>query len=473
MVADLIQGERIDMRIADPYAEGESLPAERLSPHSFEAEQALIGSVLIAPDIMPGLAHLPHEAFFILSHQLIWRALRNIYDRGDAIDDLILIDEMETSGALDKIGGPALVTHLIANTPTYIHATSYAAIVERAYTRRKLIIGASKIVAAAQNPNMNIGDVIQEVGDVINPLVGEVHRNSLQVESAHEVFSRVYGNVEAWNNDKQDIRGWHLGMPDVDRAFGGIENGTLTGVIAHTGQGKSTLMGSVILALAQQGAGIVCPTEMPTDQYALRLLAFQAGTSGSVLRKGRADADTHRNVVNAFVQLASTSIDFLPGKPTPAQLYAIAESKQQQGKCDWIVIDGLHDMTPSDRKASGIYEKITDIIEGVHAISVGLKIPVFFTLHVSRGASTDMSKPPTLQQALGSSRIEQLLSQAIVLWRPGGLVEQGALARLPDGYGPESTDIIIAKSRLEKTGARLKMRLVQNGKQFGFFPEVR
>jgi replicative DNA helicase len=466
--------ERPDYQWGDYQPEDVPLSPERLAPHSADAEEALLGSALINGELLASLGEMVEtEDFFIARNGIVWDALMAIFKRGDHVDELTVIDELQSRQQLAEIGGPAFVTRLITHTPTYMHAATYAALIDRASIRRQLIAGASKIVAAAQNPNMDINEVAQTVGEIINPLIGNANRNALRIESAHDVFSDVYDDIQEWNADPRDVRGWRMGIDAVDQAFGGIENGTLTGILAHTGQGKSTLMGLTILALAQQGTGVVCPTEMPTKQYALRLLAYQAGTSGSTLRKGKADEETHGNVTNAYLKLSNMDFDFLPGKPTPKQLYAFAERKQQQGRCDWIVIDGLHDMTPSDKKASGVYERVTNIIEGVHDITSILKIPIWFTLHVNRSASSDMSKPPTIQQAVGSSRIEQLLSQALVMWRPAGLVEQGALARLPDGYGPESTDIIIAKSRLERTGARLKMRLVQSSNQFGFYPEVR
>src|SRR5690348_10662465 len=134
---------------------------EKIAPHSAEAEEAVLGSVLINPDaLFEVAAFLQGSDFFIVRNGWVWEAINAVHDRGEAIDSLTVIQELRNRGQLDSIGGSAYITYLINNTPTHIHAETYGRMVERAAIRRRLLTAASEIAQTALEENAEINDVI-------------------------------------------------------------------------------------------------------------------------------------------------------------------------------------------------------------------------------------------------------------------------------------------------------------------------
>src|SRR5258708_7404887 len=141
---------------------------DKIAPHSSEAEEAVLGSILINPDSMLEVASFLQAAdFFILRNGWIWEAVCAVHERGEAIDNLTVIQELRNRNQLDSIGGSAYITSLINNTPTHIHAETYARIVERAAMRRRLLAAAGDIAQIALEENDEIGDVIEHAEAVL------------------------------------------------------------------------------------------------------------------------------------------------------------------------------------------------------------------------------------------------------------------------------------------------------------------
>src|SRR5215467_7289191 len=134
---------------------------DRVAPNSSEAEEAVLGSILINPEaILEVAAFLQPTDFFIVRNAWVYEALLAVQERGEAIDNLTVVQELQNRNQLESIGGSAYITRLINNTPTHIHAETYGRIVERAAIRRKLLSAAGEIAQLALEENAEIGDVV-------------------------------------------------------------------------------------------------------------------------------------------------------------------------------------------------------------------------------------------------------------------------------------------------------------------------
>ncbi len=130
-------------------------------PHSVEAEEAVLGSILINPDALFDVASfLQPEDFYIVRNGWVWEAISNLQERGEQIDYLTVIEELRTQGRLEEVGGPAYITYLINHTPATIYTETYGRVVERAALRRRMLKAASQIAQFAHEENTDIGDVI-------------------------------------------------------------------------------------------------------------------------------------------------------------------------------------------------------------------------------------------------------------------------------------------------------------------------
>src|SRR5215510_351160 len=134
---------------------------DRVAPHSIDAEEAVLGSILINPDAILEIASfLQSTDFFIVKNAWVYDAILAVHERGEAIDSLTVAQELRSRGQLDNIGGPAYLIYLSNNTPTHIHAESYGRIVERESIKRRLLGAASDIAQTALEGNAEISEVI-------------------------------------------------------------------------------------------------------------------------------------------------------------------------------------------------------------------------------------------------------------------------------------------------------------------------
>ena len=138
-----------------------ALNAEQLAPHNVEAEEALLGAVLIDPDTYYQVSHFIHaDQFFIVKHGWVWDAMTALLARGDSLDYISLIDELRARGQLDELGGPAYLTRLMNHTPSSIYAETYARLIERACVRRGLMSAASQIARLANDGDKDLTAVL-------------------------------------------------------------------------------------------------------------------------------------------------------------------------------------------------------------------------------------------------------------------------------------------------------------------------
>lgn len=226
----------------DPYE------SERLAPHSVEAEEAVLGSVLLNPDVHPELSsYLDVDSFFILRHAWIWEAIERLVERGDAIDNLTVINELRNQQRLDEIGGSAYITYLINSTPTSLHYEVYGRIVERAAVRRRLLTAASEIAGFATNPDLDTNEAVTRSQEALDAA-------SLKLESEEQGLTQA--GETAWEYHEMMLSGIKrkyiaTGLGAMDYLLGGgFENNALHVVAGLPGTGKSAFAKQLALYAA-------------------------------------------------------------------------------------------------------------------------------------------------------------------------------------------------------------------------------
>ena len=333
--------------------QGGSAFLEQYVPYSQEAEEAVIGAIIINPAGYHQVAtFLKAEDFFILRHQHVWTALVRLIERGDAVDYVTLLQELKNMDKLDEIGGPPYITQLINNTPTSMHAEVYGRLVERAAIRRRLLSYADRVKENALNEELTAEKVMDDVhADLILTTGRTVLQSMVSLgEALTEYDAMQKGEV-----------GLPTGLSDLDKTIGGLVRGKVTLVGGVTGMGKTAFCMTTILTAARAGARIALfPLEQNRARMITRLLALETGIPRSRIELSQVkEGQEAERLEQAKARLYGLPL-FIFDRPldpdfalTPRHLLTICNSLAYEHGLDLVVVDHMGLMTsgkydPSD-----------------------------------------------------------------------------------------------------------------------------
>jgi replicative DNA helicase len=213
------------------------MPTFNEPPYSQEAEEAVIGAVLINPNSFLTVASfLKADDFYLLRHSYVWQAMQRLHERKEPIDNITLGKELEDLGMLNEVGGHAFITQLISNTPTSVHAEVYGRLVERAAIRRKLIRASDEIRALALNEEMTIESVTTEA----ELKLFDVTDTQLKREfvSMNDAVNEYFDRIEHLMQSSTESIGLPSGFRDLDALLGGFQKSDLLMFAGRPGMGK-------------------------------------------------------------------------------------------------------------------------------------------------------------------------------------------------------------------------------------------
>lgn len=403
-----------------PYDES---PNDYLAPHSVDAEEAVIGAVLLNPDIYQSLAkRLSSKSFFMLKNSYIWEAFERLSARGDLIDYLTLKEELEDFGKIEEIGGSAYITQLINHTPTHLHANAYADIVERAETRRKLLASASEIAQLAVSANHEIDDVVSlsasslfAVVDSFNSGDGTHSINPL-AKIASEFLDDVDVRMEKSNRD--DVQYLVTGIEDIDSDLYIDETGFII-VGARPGMGKTSFKLGMFVANCRAGrVTIFYSLEMGSFQFMSRLVSMLTGISPVSMKKGEISDTDWAAIVSAVAEIATwNAFVSFNTNVSPRMIKADAmRVKRLFGVLHGIFVDYLQLMKHSDRFENRRLE-IGGISRDLKALALEMKVPVVASSQLSRALEGRPDKRPVMSDLRESGDLEQDADVVMFIYR--------------------------------------------------------
>jgi replicative DNA helicase len=433
--------------MTDNPSNGSSSP-DKIAPHSSEAEEAVLGSILINPDSMLEVASfLQASDFFILRNGWIWESVCAVHERGEAIDNLTVIQELRNRNQLDSIGGSAYITALINNTPTHIHAETYARIVERASMRRRLLAAAGDIAQVALEENAEIGDVIDHAEAVLFAVTERrLRRELVPIQlAASEYFDRI----EFLYNHQDEPLGLPTGFTDLDKLLGGLQRSDLTIVAARPGVGKTSFMLSLALnaARARQSTMSVAifSMEMSTEQLIQRLISAETGINSQKLRLGNLDEFEWGRFTEATGRLSNLHLymDDTPAMTVP-QMRTKSRRLYRERGLDLIIVDYLQLMNGGLGRNENRVQEISAISRGLKELAREINVPVLAAAQLSRAVEQRADKRPQLSDLRESGSIEQDADIVMFIYRDDMYDE--------NSERPNIADIIVAKHRNGPTG---------------------
>ena len=405
----------------EPYtlSDDQAASTAPVVPHNREAEEALLGSVLINPEAYYDVASfLKAEDFYIHRHRWIWEAFVRLHERRRPIDFLTVSDELEQLGQIAEVGGPAYLTALIANVPTSLHAEAYGRIIEENAIRRRMLSAANDIAKLAYKESSNIDEVMSEAEKSVFGV--SERRLTRDLQPIQQVLSDYYDRIDQLSSQGGLIYGVPTGFIDLDRLLMGLQPSDFILIAGRPGTGKTAFM----LSAAKNAAQIhkkhvaIFSLEMSNEQLVQRLIAQETAIDSQRLRTGKLNEDEWPLFTHAIEVLSDTRI-FLDDTPalTPLQLRTKCRRLHMEYQLDLILVDYLQLMSSGMRSENRVQE-VSYISRNMKVLARELNVPVLAAAQLSRAIEQRADKEPQLSDLRESGSLEQDADIVMFIHRP-------------------------------------------------------
>lgn len=420
--------------------------SERVPPQNLEAEQSVLGAMLIDRDAITTVAGVLTAAdFYAERHGRLFEAITALYQRGEPVDLVTVQEELRRRGQHEAVGGLPYLTSLMNTVPTTANVGQYAQIVENKAILRRLQTTSRQTAEAcyeAEDADAALADAQRAI---LSLAQGRNRRGPIVLQDALVSF---YQSVEARYNTVSPVPGRPTGFRDLDRLTGGLQDGDMIVVAARPSVGKTAFTLNLARnAMVQGGARVgFFSLEMSVDQLVQRLVAAEAAVDSARIRTGKLLDQDWQRLGSAMATLSGGCfvIDDTPNYPLP-NLLATARRIVQQHDLNLLFVDYLQLMSiPSRSGPASRQQEISDISRGLKGLAKELRIPLIAVSQLSRSVEQRQDKHPLLSDLRESGAIEQDADLVAFLYRE-------------DYYEPDTerknlVEVILAKHRNGPTG---------------------
>ncbi len=430
-------------------------------PHSIDAEQALLGCMIIDNDILADvLEELTEDDFYRGSHKYIISAVKKVFNDRKPVDIVTLADELENEGNLDNAGGISYITELAQATPSSANFKYYLDIVRRDSINRALIRAAGEIVKFARSSD-DSAKSIRFAEDQVYDISKTSYSSTVKDIRETEVLAKIINKFEILQRDKNAFRGIPTGFIMLDKITNGLQKSDLIVIAARPGMGKTSLAMNIVEHAAVT-EGCVCAVfslEMPEEQILQRLLCSVAGVSMSAALSGKLDPQKDWvKLQSASTILKNTRINIDDSSVvTPGEILSKCRriKSRNGGKLDLVMVDYIqlmsNDRDKNKRSESNRTQEVADITRQLKIMAKELNVPVIALSQLRRIQSGE----PQLSDLRESGAIEQDADIVMFINRPDvGLTDDEMIKK---NIIKGSADLIIAKHRNGATG-RIQLR---------------
>ncbi len=442
-----IQPQSIRSELGDPQ-----LLALKVPPHSAEAEQSLLGGLLLDNQAFDKIADLvTAEDFYRDDHRRIFRHLSKLIEHAKPADVVTVAESIEASEDKDRTGGPAYLGSLAQNTPSALNIRRYAELVRERAIQRRLITVATEIAESALAPSgKEVGQLLDEAESRIMEVGEKGQRGTQGYEAIQPILARVFERVDHLfhQENRSDVTGLSTGYADLDKETAGLQEGDLIVVAGRPSMGKTAFALNIAEHVAvNQGIPVaIFSMEMGATQLASRLLGSIARVNQQGLRTGNLKDEEWSNLSQAMGKLhdAPMFIDET-GALNALELRTRARRIHRQcGKLGLIVVDYLQLMSASKENENRATE-ISEISRSLKALAKELKVPVVALSQLNRSLENRTEKRPQMSDLRESGAIEQDADLILFIYR-----DEVYFPEKPDVKG--KAEVIISKQRNGPTG---------------------
>jgi replicative DNA helicase len=402
-----------------PLSETSVSPVAQIIPHSREAEEAVLGSILVNPEAYYDVAQfLRADDFYIQRNRWIFETFNRLHEQRRPIDFLTVSENLEQRGLLAEIGSNAYLTLLINNVPTSLHAEAYGRIVEETSIRRKMLTAANDIAKLAYQQENTIETVMDEAEKVVFGV--SERRMTRDLQTIQDVLSEYYDRIDQISRRGEEFSGVPTGFVDLDRILNGLQGSDLIIIAGRPGMGKTAFMLNIakFAALTHKKHVAIFSLEMSNEQLVQRLISQETGIDSQRLRTGKLNDDEWPIFTQAIETLNHTRI-FLDDTPalSPLQLRTKCRRLHLEFNLDLVVVDYLQLMSAGIRVENRVQE-VSFISRNMKVLARELNVPVLAAAQLSRAVEQRADKEPQLSDLRESGSLEQDADIVIFIHRP-------------------------------------------------------
>lgn len=380
----------------------------KIMPHSVEAEQAILGCILIDENVpVEVMSKLNGEDFYIDAHSTIFEAMNKIYNSNAPVDFVTLSDELDKAGQLEQVGGIEYLTTLTNVVPSAVNFSHYMNIVKRDSVLRKLISSGQKIIE-----NSYESDDKTEALSFAEKLIFEIAQkeDTTSLEHIGDALKSVIDKFDKISKNKDVLRGMPTGFKDLDRLTNGLQNSDLILLAARPGVGKTSFAMNVVtnIAISQKKRCAIFSLEMPKTQLAQRALCSVACVSMAKALKGELSVDewkaiwaANKKLVDAGLYIDDSSMN------TPIDILSKCRRLKREGGLDLVMIDYLQLMNSGGKVKDNRQQEISEITRYLKIAARELDVPIIVLSQLSRAVETRKDHRPVLSDLRESGSIEQ------------------------------------------------------------------
>ena len=393
-------------------------PIMRSLPQSLEAEQSVIGSMIIDKSaIAKSLEKLNDEDFYRDGHKVIFKAIREMFSQDMAVDLVTLLEYLKSTDNLDKAGGVTYISEISSSVITTANLEAYIKIVEDKSLLRKLIKSSTAIIEESYNKQDKVDDVLDLAQKKIFDLAEK--QGSNDYEPLSTVLERGFIEIERLFNNKGSITGVGSGIRDLDAKTSGFQKGDMVLIAARPSMGKTTFSLNIAenAALREGKSVVIFSLEMPKEQLAYKLLCSEANVDMLKLRTGNLDDDDWERIARATGPLSKAKIyiDDTAGLSVMEMRSKCRKIKMEHG-IDMILIDYLQLMSGSAGSESR-QQEVSEISRSIKALAKEMECPIIALSQLSRAPEQRAVHRPMLSDLRESGSIEQDADVVMFLYR--------------------------------------------------------
>ena len=440
--------------------------AEKLLPHNVEAEEAVLGSILIDGECLTRLVPLLKEgAFYRERNQLCFDAALSLFQRDQAVDQVTLAGELARTEKLVLAGGMAYLSHLVSITPTSVHAEDYAQVISRTSSMRRLIDAGNRIIDLGYADTEDIEATMRQAEDALFTVKGTGQpRGFVPLKEIYDQYLQEQASAAA----DPEFSGMPImsGFPDLDEYLGGLQRADLVILGARPSMGKSSLAVNMAVNAAKSGQTCgVFSLEMTREQLAMRILASEAEIDSHRLRLGLYTHMEEDRIIDSIGRLSDLPVYI---DDTPYQGMVEMRSKARrlalERGLDLLVVDYLQLVQGKQKWGqSNRVQEITEISRELKVLAGDLKVALIACSQLNRMVENRPNNRPRLSDLRDSGSIEQDADVVMFIHREDVYTteEEWTQTHLGQDYPRNIAEIIIAKHRKGPTGS-IRLEFVDN-----------
>ena len=419
-------------------------------PYSPDAEQAVLGAILLDSDSLPHAAEILPSAdyFYIATHRTIYATMLRMFTEGRPVDMVTLLEELKREPDFDEATTKTYLVQMAQSCPAIANLENYCHLVRDKHDVRSLITAANEIIEdssdGSQEPQLLIDSAEQKIFDI------RTGKDIQGLQRIDEVLFQTFNRLDMLNRDDDDIKPVSTGISDLDRVITGLNRSDLILLAARPGMGKT----SFALNIARNVAAVSKKTvaffslEMTKEQLASRLLSAEALVGGTKLRTGRLNNEEWQRLVGAGDVLKNVDLylDDTPGITVPEMKSKLRRLR----KVDLVVIDYLQLMSTGRRNDNRVQE-ISEITRNLKILAKEINVPVICLSQLSRASEQRQDHRPQLSDLRDSGSIEQDADIVLFLYRDGYYEREKGAETVNAAVDQNSGECIVAKNRHGET----------------------